>query len=364
MDDPDLTGGNRLSGVGDAVLEFMTKLGETLPVAVIATDAQGNVVEWSDRAEQIYGWSASETIGRHIAALTVDPLDVGVANDIMEQVSQGRPWNGTYHARSKSGDIVEVYVIDAPLLDEQGQMTGIIGCSWETRTDDHSIAPRWVALRRVASEIIGVRERERRDTARLLHDDIGQALAMIRLEIAGLQDLDKLDTSAKRRLERLYDDLDIVNKSVRKLSSDLFLKDFDVWLLVIRLYEIVDDMNDRGAIFADCEVGVPIDSLRRIPPELAYCVYSIAREAAYNSVRHSGGDHLKIVLRLDGTTLVLEVIDNGIGIGSTLPGTGRSLLEDLVTHGGGEVRMIDRSVEGASGTRVVASFPLGMDDDA
>ena len=348
-----------MTAIDSASSEFVARLGKVLPVAVIATDATGTVVEWSSLAESIYGWTAEETLGKSISSLTVDPLDVGVASKIMEQVSEGRSWSGTYHARTKSGEIVEVYVIDAPMFDDEGNIIGIIGCSWRADANERSATPRWIALRNVASEIITVRDRERTETARKLHDDIGQALAMIRLEVAGLHDNSNVDAPTMRRLDRLIGDLDMVNKTVRELSSNLFLKDFDVWLLVIRLYEIAEDINDREMIFTDCEVNVPVDYLRLIRPEIAYSAYNIARESVFNAVRHSQGDHLKITLRLDGDDLLLEVVDNGVGIGSSTPGVGRSLIHEGAVVGRGEVTIVDRSGEGATGTRVTARFPLG-----
>lgn len=342
-------------------LRWVTRLADTLPVAVIATDAAGIVQVWSPFAESIYGWTAEETVGRQIADLTVHPLDVGVANEIMAQVSRGRPWAGRYHARTKSGDVVEVYVVDAPLYGPDGGLSGIVGCSQASISTEPSNSPRWIALRHVASEISQLRERERTETARRLHDDVGQVMAMLKMEIEGMRDHDGLGAVAAARLDRLRDDLDLAIRSVRDLTEELSLRNFDVWNLVIRLFEIADDVNRRGWAFADCSVGVEVEHLRHVVPEVAYAAYNVARESIFNAMRHSSCDSVVMRLEVVSGRLVLEVTDNGVGISGSVPGHGRVSMEDRVTAVGGSLEMRERTGEGVSGTFVRASFPLGAD---
>ena len=336
----------------------MTRLAATLPVAVIATDALGVVRVWSEVAETIYGWTAEETVGRHIADLTVHPLDVGVANEIMSQVSRGQPWAGRYHARTKSGGVVEVYVVDAPLYGPDGGLAGIVGCSQTSLNSEPVSSPRWIALRHVASEISQLRERERTETARRLHDDVGQVMAMLKMEIEGMRNHDGLAAVVRSRLDRLGGDLDLAIRSVRDLTDELSLRSFDVWNLVIRLFELADDVNRRGWAFADCSVGVEVEQLRHVAPEVAYAAYNVAREAIFNSMRHSSCDSVVLRLEVVAGRLVLEVTDNGVGIAGSVAGHGRTSMLDRVSAVGGLFEMLDRSLVGASGTAVRASFAL------
>jgi len=337
---------------------WVARLAATFPVAVIATDVAGVVTTWSAKAESIYGWSAEETVGRSIGELTVHPLDASVANEIMGQVLGGRPWAGRYHARTKSGDVVDVYVVDAPLYGPDGALTGIVGCSQTTSDTEPMNSPRWIALRHVASEISHLRERERAEVARRMHDDIGQILAMMKMEIEGMREHDGLGPASSSRLERLADDLDLAVRSVRDLTDELSLRDFDVWNLVIRLYELADDINRRGWAFAECLIGVGVDDLRRVSPETAYAAYNVAREAVFNSMRHSSCDNVVLRLKVDGDRLVLEATDNGVGIAGSVAGHGRAAMEDRVVAVGGTFEISDRSGSGSGGTAIRAAFPF------
>lgn len=342
----------------DESRQWVARLADTFPVAVIATNSSGVVTHWSRTAELIYGWSAVETIGRPIGELTVHPLDAGVANEIMGQVLDGRPWAGRYHARTKNGYVVEVYVVDVPLYGPGGELAGIVGCSQTSLNAESMNSPRWVALRHVASEISQLRERERTETARRLHDDIGQMMAMMRMELEGMREHDDLGVAASSRLERVTGDLDLAIRSMRDLTDELSLRDFDVWNLVIKLYELADDVNRRGWAVAECSVGADVNDLRRVEPVAAYAAYNVAREAVFNSMRHSSCDNLVLRLEIVQDRLVLEATDNGVGIAGSIPGHGRISMEERVTAVGGAYEIQDRVNMGDTGTLIRATIPL------
>lgn len=347
----------------DESRRWVARLAATMPVAVIATDAAGVVTAWSAMAESIYGWSAAETLGRPIGDLTVHPMDAGVAGEIMARVLQGRAWSGRYHARTKSGDVVEVYVIDAPLYGPDGSLTGIVGCSQTSFSTEPLNSPRWIALRHVASEISQLRERERSETARRLHDDVGQMLSMMKMEVEGMREHDGLGEVSASRLGRLTGDIDLAIRSVRDLTDELSLRDFDVWNLVIRLYELADDVNRRGWAFAECTVGADVGLLRRVNPDTAYAAYNVAREAVFNSMRHSSCDNVMLRLEVVSDRLVLEATDNGVGISGSIPGHGRLGMAGRVAAVGGTFEIEDRSSAGLSGTAIRATFPLGAETE-
>ena len=90
-------------------------------------------------------------------------------------------------------------------------------------------------------------------------------------------------------------------------------------------------------MLADVAQSQPVSSprwiaLRHVAPEVAYAAYNVAREAIFNSMRHSSCD--SVVLRLEVVTgwLVLEVTDNGVGIAGSVAGHGRTSMLDRVSE--------------------------------
>jgi PAS domain S-box-containing protein len=107
----------------DAV-EQLAALGQ----AVISTDQAGVVVYWNPAAEDLYGWSAQEAVGRNIASLNVPEMTQDVAADIMAALRDGVPWSGGFPVRRKDGSMFPALVTDAGIY-RDGTLVGIVGVS-------------------------------------------------------------------------------------------------------------------------------------------------------------------------------------------------------------------------------------------
>ncbi|HSK82886.1 MAG TPA: PAS domain S-box protein [Rubrobacter sp.] len=127
---------------------FGTNLLDAVGQAVIAIDLEGVILYWNRCAEELYGWSAEEAVGRQIGNLVVSEDLSERAAEIMEELRAGRSWSGEFEARRKDGTIIPVMVVDTPFYDERGKLMGVIGVS----TD--------ITERRKAEEAL--RESERR----------------------------------------------------------------------------------------------------------------------------------------------------------------------------------------------------------
>ena len=115
---------------------------DQVDLAVIATDADGVVTTWNARAETVYGWSREEAIGRHISELTVPDESRRTAEDIMASIQRGEAWQGSFRLRRKDGSLFTAYVKDSPILDSEGRLVGIVGCSIEIGDPDLASAVR------------------------------------------------------------------------------------------------------------------------------------------------------------------------------------------------------------------------------
>src|SRR5512145_1632191 len=94
--------------------------------AVIATDVDGVVVYWNRAAEELYGWSAEEAVGRKVEELTVPEVSRGVAGEIMNALRGGTRWSGGFPLRRKDGTVFPALVTDAGIY-RNGTLVGIVG---------------------------------------------------------------------------------------------------------------------------------------------------------------------------------------------------------------------------------------------
>jgi PAS domain S-box-containing protein len=102
--------------------------------AVIATDAAGTIVYWSNTAESVYGWTAAETLGRNIVDITPTNNTVDEALHIMEQLRRGESWSGDFILQHRDGRPIYAHVTDVPVIHEN-VVIGIVGLSRRARRD-------------------------------------------------------------------------------------------------------------------------------------------------------------------------------------------------------------------------------------
>ena len=106
--------------------------------AVITTDLRGRIVGWNPAAEQLYGWTADEVLGRDIQDVTVPESGRELAAEVMAALRAGRSWSGGFTVRRKDGTTFPALVTDAGVSDDSGQLVGIVGVSTDL---GHALRP-------------------------------------------------------------------------------------------------------------------------------------------------------------------------------------------------------------------------------
>jgi diguanylate cyclase (GGDEF)-like protein/PAS domain S-box-containing protein len=106
---------------------FHALLLDAVGQAVIAADLQGKVIYWNRAAQELYGWSAEEAIGRPIMEVTPSEELMEQAEEIMTELMAGRSWTGEFAVRRKDGTTFPALVTDTPAHDEEGNLVAIIG---------------------------------------------------------------------------------------------------------------------------------------------------------------------------------------------------------------------------------------------
>jgi two-component system sensor histidine kinase/response regulator len=106
--------------------------------AVIVTDLQGRVRLWNEAAEALYGWSADEVMGRPITEVTPSAASAAEAAEIMETLRAGASWSGVFEVARRDGSTFLAQVIDSPIYDEHGELSGIVGLSSDV--SGHAVA--------------------------------------------------------------------------------------------------------------------------------------------------------------------------------------------------------------------------------
>jgi signal transduction histidine kinase len=171
------------------------------------------------------------------------------------------------------------------------------------------IASREEQLSRLAIRMLMVEENERRRISRELHDDAGQSLVVIRLQMEMIEQ--SLPPNTEER-ERLAEARDITEKTIldlRRLISDLSPAVLEQLGLGAALRQLTNRFRTRYP----CRASVEVNELAPMATNLQLVIYRLAQECLNNIAQHSGAGAVNISLGMADRVLRLLVEDNGNG---------------------------------------------------
>lgn len=326
------------------------EVSDELPVASIATDADGVVTHWNRFAEQLYGWGAAEALGRNIRTLTVGPSESETAEKILAKIAALEPWQGEFTARTADDQEVEVHVIDLPIV-VGGALVGILGLSIDVSEQRRNLIADTERVRRLAEHAEAAADAERRRIAQEVHDDLGQRITALLTELRSLEDRTHGD-----EMSRLVGHAEALLEAVHRISAELRTPLLDDLGAAVAIEWMVDQFVERTGVQATHEIS---DSLVGLTPRLADAVFQITRECITNVERHADAKQAHIIVRRNGT-LEIIVTDDGRGMTEhTVYGLGLRYLSERVTRLGGTV---DITGIPQSGTEVRVRIPLEGQD--
>ena len=214
-------------------------------------------------------------------------------------------------------------------------------------------------LQQLSARLIEMEEEGRRQLARELHDELGQTLALLQIEVSHAQAAISEPAALREYLQRARARAEETVQSVRDISVLLRPALLDDLGLVPALQYQIDHFQKRSGMA--CEF-VEENVAEHLPDGLKTCVYRVVQEALHNCEKHSGATRVEVAVRQLSHNLVAEVQDNGRGFEARekgLPGknTGLCLLgmRERATLAGGSL-VIESSP--GRGTRVTLRIPV------
>jgi signal transduction histidine kinase len=166
-------------------------------------------------------------------------------------------------------------------------------------------------LRLLTAQLLSIQEKERRRVARELHDELGQALTVLKIHLVGLEEkLSPDQQDLKRNCEQMLSYIDTVIENVRRLSWDLCPSCLEDLGLSSSLGYLVDDICRNHRMKSD--VGMDeIDLL--FSPETQINIYRIFQESLTNIVKHAGAKLVSVRAKRQNGHVSFMIRDNGRG---------------------------------------------------
>lgn len=342
--------------------------------AIMVMDLGGHIRACNRGAERLYGYSEAEG-----AKLNLRDLVTGLAFDhtaeIMRRVVSGKVVPAfDAQRRARDGRLLEVSVTLALLRDSAGNPEAVVATERDITARrraeqetcglnallEQCVAQRATELKALQQEILDVAMLEQRRIGQELHDGTQQELTGLGLLAQSLAEELKQSGSvaAGERAARVAQGIEQANQRIRTLARGMVPLPVDRDGLMAALAELARRTTELHRLPCAFECLAPVEIGN---DSEATHLYRIAQEAVSNAVRHSHARAIWIRLeQLDGR-LLLEVRDDGIGIGALGPGSGVGLR--LMEHRCGMMSgtfALEPRAEG--GTRIVCAVPRGAHD--
>jgi signal transduction histidine kinase len=206
------------------------------------------------------------------------------------------------------------------------------------------LAERTSELEQLTGLMLRVQEDERRRIAQELHDEAGQVLTAVKIELE-LDGRVEAGAMVGRALAQ-----------VRDLSNLLRPSVLDDLGLAAALGALAEDFSARTRITVALDLD---DAARRLGPDVEVVVYRVVQEALTNVARHAGATRAHVALRRDDRRVVLEIDDDGRGIaGDAQPNAGWLGMRERAAALGGHLTV---GPGPAGGVRVHADIPIGAE---
>ncbi len=271
-------------------------------VALAATDAiwdlnfETKVVWWSEGMHKLFGYPPEEVSTK--LEWWMERLHPDDKERVLESIREvgargGRTWSGSYRFRRKDGAYATVIDRGFILPDAAGKPARIVGGIsdvTEQRKAEQALENSHRQLRALSARLQSVREEERTQVAREIHDELGQVLTALKINLDWLErklGVRDNDPSLNPLLDRVVESAEIADSaiaSVQKIASELRPNSLDTLGLTAALGHEAQRFQQRTGIA--CQVKLPADGLG-LPPKVATAVFRIFQEALTNVARHA-----------------------------------------------------------------------------
>jgi signal transduction histidine kinase len=212
-------------------------------------------------------------------------------------------------------------------------------------------------FRNLSAHLQLVREEERTRIARKIHDDLGQALTALKIDLSWLDK--KLANKQDLIGEKLQSMVTLINETVEtvhNVSADLRPGILDDFGLPAALEWQAEEFQKRTGM--ECRTSVPASEFD-LNKEKSTNLYRIVQESLTNVIRHANATKVEINLHEEDGKLVLEVVDNGKGITQAAISDSKSFgligIKERVHSLGGKVYIAGAPNEG---TRLMVRIPI------
>jgi len=307
-----------------------------------------------------YGYSREEFLALNILDLRPQEEATRFTTTLNTNM-RGVHYAGIWKHKKKNGSLLYVDVITHDFIND-GKATRLVLANdvTEKYIADEKLKESFAAIRELTEHLQNIREQERAHMAREIHDELGQLLTVLKMDVSWLNKrVVTTEPAIKEKFTELLEMLDTTVKTVRRIASELRPTLLDDLGLVAAMEWHLEEFEKRSGIakeFSTSVTEVAIDDSMKIG------LFRILQESLTNVARHSQAQKVNVGLEKNNGHIILKITDNGKGF-DTSRTTRKTLgllgMKERTEMMGGEYQITSKPGEG---TVVEVKVPVPVAD--
>lgn len=289
-----------------SIMRYKTFIEEAVDPIFVYAPEKHRYTDVNRKAAELLGYEMEEL-------LDIDPqttLEKGRLSAFADRLQPGETTRGETILKKKNGTLVEVESATVKLPD--GSILSFVRDISERKKAEQEMLRLNSELRRLGNYLQEVRESERVHIAREIHDELGQQMTVLKMDIMWLRR--NMGTApAEERLAKIDDLAGQVNtaiNTVRKIASELRPSLLDDIGLAAAMEWHLSEFSKRTGIRVKSRLS---DAEQSLPDSVKTNIFRILQEALTNVARHSAADCVQVDFSVDDDLVELEIADNGRG---------------------------------------------------
>ncbi|MCK9376561.1 MAG: PAS domain-containing protein [Syntrophobacterales bacterium] len=320
-------------------LHFLQVLIDAIPMPIFYKNPQGVYLGCNEAFEQCQGLSKEQVIGKTVHEIA--PPNLAAIYHTADQELFRNPGVQAYESTAIFADGIknEVLFNKATFLNADGTLGGLVGTILNISRLKHvekALRESESKLRFLSSQLLKGHEKERRRLSMELHDDLGQTLNVLKLQIRYIEKRLRKDQEDLRvDCEYLLQYMDEIIDSVRRISRDLSPSILVDLGLTVALEHLIEEFTKNYNI--KCYVDIfNIDNL--FPQDSQILIFRIFQESLTNIAKHAEASQVSIEIKKQNNAVSFSIADNGKGfdlervstLNSTQKGLGLAAMDERV----------------------------------
>jgi PAS domain S-box-containing protein len=269
------------------------------------------IIEANESTLIQYGYTREEFLALDVYKLRPDE-EIDKFKKYTDTAFRGIHYAGIWRHQKKDGTIIYVNIVTHDTWYEGKPVRLVLANEvTEQYLAEERLKESYDSIKRLTEHLNSVREQERLHIAREIHDELGQLLTVLKMDVSWLnKKLQASPDNVKEKLAELSGLLDTTVKTVRRISSELRPSLIDDLGLVAAMEWHMEEFQKRSGI--DCLAQLP-DREYNLSDNIKIGLYRILQESLTNVARHAQAKKVSVKLQKTDNQLILTVEDDGIG---------------------------------------------------